>query len=192
MPAMFNRLKRLFGKSRLLQKEPINIPNRDYRVALLKIEKVMFSDPRHVDGDFFPLKHSFANGMYVREIFVPKGYFVMTYVHKQSHPAFQISGDTTVIEPDGNRRLKGYASFITKAGTKRICYCHEDTIWVTVHLNPNNKEDIKKIEDRIYATHYSEIFPNSDDKELEQTRLEDLSFMKLAKEVSGETFSLSV
>jgi len=167
--------------------EPIAIPNKFYRIALLKIERAMRANPHHVLGSFFPLKHTFANGMYIREIFVPKGYIVMTYIHKQSHPAFQVSGDTTVIEPDGNKRIKGYSAFITPAGTKRICYCHEDTVWVTVHLNPDNKENIEDIEERIYANHYNELCANSDNEEIEQEDTVKLNIMELIKEVSSES-----
>lgn len=176
-------------KPKLIQEEPIAIPNKYYRIALLKIEAAIRNNPHHVPGSFFPLKHTFANGMYVREIFVPKGYIVMTYIHKQSHPAFQISGDTTVIEPEGNRRIKGYASFITAAGTKRICYCHEDTVWATVHLNPDNKENIEDIEKRIYANHYDELCDNSDKEEIEQESLVKMNILELFKEVPSESAS---
>ena len=139
------------------QKEPINIPNIDYRIALLRMERAMRKSPGFVPGDFFPLEHTFAHGMYIRQIFVPAGYLVLTYVHKQSHPAFLLQGDVTVIEETGNRRIQAPKSFITAAGTQRLCFCHTDTIWTTVHLNLVNERDIDKIEKDIYARHYNEF-----------------------------------
>jgi hypothetical protein len=141
-----------------IKKEPIAIPNQDYQRAIEQAYAAIRSSDGCVPGSFFPLTHQFANGMYIRTIFVPKGYMVLTYVHKQSHPAFQLKGDTTVIEPTGNKRIKGQHQFITAAGTQRLCYCHEDTVWTTVHLNLKNETDIDKIEKEIYASHYSELF----------------------------------
>ena len=35
-----------------------------------------------------PLKHTFADGLYIREIFMPKGQIVSTGIHKIEHPYF--------------------------------------------------------------------------------------------------------
>ena len=144
------------------KKEPIAIPDIDYQTAMLKIESAMRESPGFVDGDFFPLKHTFAHGMYIREIFVPAGSFVLTYVHKQSHPCFVLQGDTTVIEPEGNRKVSAPHHFITPAGMQRLCFCHTDTIWATVHLNLTNERDMEKIEKDLYACHYSELYIDAD------------------------------
>ena len=140
------------------QPEPVYIPSKEYQNAIEQAYAAIRTSDECVPGNFFPLKHTFANGMYIRTIYVPKGYMVLTYVHKHSHPAFQISGDTTIYEPNGKRRIKGQQHFITAAGTQRLCHCHKNTIWTTVHLNPTNERDIDKIEKELYATHYSELF----------------------------------
>ena len=139
------------------KKEPIAIPNIDYRLALLHAERMMRQHPGKQDKDFYPLKHTFAHGQYIREIFVPAGHLVMTFIHKQSHPCFVLQGETTVIEPGGNRRVSAPHHFITPAGTQRMVFCHTDTVWATVHLNLTNERDIEKIEKDLYACHYSEL-----------------------------------
>lgn len=151
--------KGLSVQNNIFKKEPIPMPDINYRISLLRMERAMRKDPRTVPGSFFPLEHTFAHGMYIRQIFVPAGFLVLTYIHKQSHPAFLLQGDVTVIEENGNRRIQAPKSFITKAGTQRLCFCHTDTIWTTVHLNLNNEKDIDKIEDEIYALHYNELLP---------------------------------
>jgi hypothetical protein len=154
-------------KETSFKKEPIPIPNIDYRIALLRMERALRKSEGFVDGDFFPLEHTFAHGMYIRQIFVPAGYLVLTYIHKQSHPAFLLQGDVTVIEENGNRRIQAPKSFVTTAGTQRLCFCHTDTIWTTVHLNLANEKDIDKIEKEIYAVHYNELYIETKKGELE-------------------------
>ena len=140
------------------KKELINIPNRDYQDVMSKIKTYMGEHPDVVPGDFFPLKHTFAHGLYIRQVSVPAGYTVITFVHKQSHPAFLMQGDVTVVEDTGKKRIQAPMEFVTRAGTQRICACHTDTIWTTVHLNLENERDIDKIEKEIYADNYSELF----------------------------------
>src|SRR4030042_1780388 len=75
-----------------------------------------------------PLKHSFADGMYIREIFLPKGMLFVTKIHKFTHPYFMLKGDCSVLTEEGPVRIKGPFSGITNAGTKRIIFTHADTI----------------------------------------------------------------
>jgi len=149
------------------QKEAINIPNIDYRITLLKMERAMRQSKGFRPASFYPLTHTFANGMYIRQIFVPAGHLALTYIHRQSHPYFLLRGDVTVIEERGNKRIQAPFSYITPAGTQRLCFCHTDTIWSTVHLNLSNERDIDKIEKDIYATHYNELFAEGEKGECE-------------------------
>jgi hypothetical protein len=139
------------------QKEPINIPNVDFRILMLRMERAMRKHENCVTPDVFPLKHTFANGMYIREIFCPKGSMILSYVHKHSNPAFLLEGEITIIGPDGNKRVKAPYSFISPSGSQRIVFHHEDTRFATVHLNITNERDIDKIEKEIYVPHYSEL-----------------------------------
>ncbi len=141
----------------LIQQEPIAIPDVDYRIAMLRMERAMRKHPGFVPGEFYPLKHTFAHGMYIREITVPAGHLVLTYIHKQSHPYFLLKGDVVVIQEEGNKEIHAPYSYITPAGTQRLCFCKTETIWTTVHLNLTNERDIDKIENDIYACHYNEI-----------------------------------
>ena len=163
---MLRRIKKWLSRNK---KEVVNIPNKDYRIALLIAEKSIKNSPGCKTTEFFKTEHSFSDGMYTRKTTVPKGYLFLTFIHKKSHPAFHV-GDVTMIEPTGNRRVKGIHTFITPAGTQRVCYAHEESYCITTHLNPNNERDIDKIEDFLYARHYNELL---DDKELN----DELSFL---------------
>lgn len=109
------------------------------------------------DNDHCPLKHTFPQGFYVREIFLPKGTLLVGKIHRHEHPNFLMSGDVSVLTEEGPKRIKGPCSMVSPAGTKRIVYAHEDTVWVTVHLNPDNLTDLKALEELIIAKNYEEL-----------------------------------
>lgn len=105
-----------------------------------------------------PLKHTFTPGLYTREIFVPAGTIVVTKIHQHEHPVFVLKGDCTVYSNDGTlKRVTAPCMMITPAGTKRAVYVHEDTVWVTVHQNPDNETDLEKLESLLIAKNYEDI-----------------------------------
>lgn len=105
-----------------------------------------------------PLKHTFTPGLYAREIFVPAGTIVVTKIHKHEHPVFILRGDCTVYSNDGTlKRVTAPCMLVTPAGTKRAVYVHEDTVWVTVHANPDNETDLENLESLLIAKHYEDI-----------------------------------
>ena len=105
--------------------------------------------------DACPLKHIFADGLYIREITMPANTFLTSKIHKTTHPYFVLSGDVSVITEDGTVRIKAPYSGITQAGTKRALYTHEETVWATVHKT--NETDLKKIEAEVIAEDFSEL-----------------------------------
>lgn len=108
------------------------------------------------DTDNMPLRHSFADGCYVREIFIPKGMIYVGKIHKFSHPRFLLAGTLLVCtESGGAEYMRAPSYMITPAGTKRIGVALEDTIIVTVHVT--DETDIDKIEDYVIARNYEEI-----------------------------------
>ena len=92
-----------------------------------------------------PLKHTFADGLYIREIFMPKGQIISTGIHKKEHTYFILKGKVSVLTENGIEQFKAPYNGITQPGTKRLIYIHQDTIWTTVHAtDKNNVEDVMK------------------------------------------------
>jgi len=131
----------------------------EFREKIFELQKIMEKTPGTMVGDvldeYCPLKHSFGDGVYVREIFVPKGTLIITKIHKFEHPYFVLSGVSSVVTEDGIALIKAPFQGMTKAGTKRAVYVHEDTVWVTVHAT--KETDLKKIEEEIIAKDYLEL-----------------------------------
>ncbi len=123
----------------------------EFENALSRVEGATFGD------DCCPLKHTFGDGLYIREITMPKGMILTSKIHKTTHPYFVVKGDVSVVTENGTVRIKAPYWGITKAGTKRILRMHEETVWVTVHSNPENTKDLKLIEAEVIADDYDSL-----------------------------------
>jgi hypothetical protein len=84
--------------------------------------------------------------MYTREIFIPKGVGITSRVYKRGYVDIMLSGDITIEDTNGIRRLTGCNILEGTAGRKRAGLAHEDTRWITVHdtfdIKTNPIEDI--------------------------------------------------
>ena len=110
----------------------------------------------HGDSEHLPLIHTFAEGCYVREIFIPAGSFLTGKIHKHAHPNFLMQGKVIVVTEQGGRAyLEAPLSMISHAGTKRAIYALTDTIWITVHVT--QETDLDKIEDYVIAKDYAAL-----------------------------------
>lgn len=96
-----------------------------------------------------PYRHVFTPGMFVREVSVPAGVILTTHTHRTEHPFVLSKGKVSVFsEEDGSRYLEAPFMGVTKIGTRRIVYHHEDTIWTTFHAT--ELTDIDEIEEWLY------------------------------------------
>ena len=90
-------------------------------------------------------KHYFADGMYCRWVFRPKGALVVGKVHKKQHFYIVISGEVEVAGgPDGPKRMKAPCIVVSEPGTKRAVLALEDSVCITVHRTEYT--DIEDIE----------------------------------------------
>lgn len=99
--------------------------------------------------------HRFAEGLYVREIVIPKGTLLTGKIHKASHVNIISKGDITVMTEDGLMRIKAPFTMISKPGTKRVGYAHEDTVWTTVHAT--QETNLEKIEETLVCMTHEEM-----------------------------------
>ncbi len=107
--------------------------------------------------DAAPLTHTFGDGLYIREITMPKDMYFTSRIHKTTHPYFVMKGDVTVITENGRVRIKAPYHGMTQKGTKRALLTHEETVWVTVHHT--NETDLEKIEKELIAENFDEVEP---------------------------------
>lgn len=101
-----------------------------------------------------PVRNLFAGGVYAREVFIPKGTLVVGKVHVTDHINIALQGDLTFLTVDGPKRFKAPGMFAAPAGTKKLAYANEDSIWVNVH--PALHEDPEFIVSSITVDTYAE------------------------------------
>lgn len=89
-------------------------------------------------------KHHFSKGVYAREIFIPKGTVLVGKIHKHENLNIISQGDISVLTEHGIERLKAPFTLVSPAGTKRVGYAHEDTVWLSIH--GTDETDVDKIE----------------------------------------------
>jgi hypothetical protein len=105
-------------------------------------------------SESFPLTHSFSDGVYVREMFIPAGSFMIGKIHKFSHTVFLLKGKILVATENGVVCHTAPCYISSPAGVKRAVHTLEDTIWVNVHANPENTTDIKTLENNLVCSSY--------------------------------------
>jgi len=100
---------------------------------------------RTLDQCDMPLVHRFTPGLYSREISMPAGALVVSYVHKTEHQFVILEGSLTVWDENGGtQKLSAPHVGITKPGTRRVLYIHEDCVWATFH--PSTETNVEKLE----------------------------------------------
>lgn len=119
--------------------DPLEV--RDWITALTKYIQSL---PGEVQIDM-PVKHTFLQGMYMRELFIPKGTVLVGKIHKMECMNIVSKGDISVITETGSARVKAGYSVVTPAGMQKVGVAHEDTIFVNVfrtdETNPDTIED---------------------------------------------------
>ena len=92
-----------------------------------------------------PLEHFICNKTYTRQITLPKDIILTGKVHNFDHTSIISKGDVTIMTDEGVTRIKAPTTWISKAGTKRLIYVHEETIWATIHQSEHTiVEDLEK------------------------------------------------
>tara|TARA_R100000152_G_C6726451_1_gene151652 strand:- start:460 stop:954 length:495 start_codon:yes stop_codon:yes gene_type:complete len=139
-----------------LQKILDNTPATSYREKIQKIEEYFASieDGENVIGNgkeityakgLWEYKHSFANGIYIREMRMKKGQLGFSAIHKHSYGFFLLSGILASSKESGVEEFISPCYVISPQGAKRIVYAVEDCVIVTVHANPTNTQDLNEL-----------------------------------------------
>jgi hypothetical protein len=96
-----------------------------------------------------PLEEHFAPDIYVRQLTMPAGTFVLGATHLTEHLNVVISGSARVVMGDEIVEIKAPCTFKSEAGVQKILHITEDCIWQTVHSNPENITDTEVLSARL-------------------------------------------
>ena len=99
------------------------------REKVFKAEELMLQMPQLE----LEVKHYFSHGVYARELYIPKDTILVGKLHKYPQLNILSKGDISVLIDEEVKRIQAPYTVVSPAGTKRIAYTHEDTIWLTIH-----------------------------------------------------------
>ena len=134
-----------------------NTPAKSYKDKITQIEEYLTSiaDGENVvvgNGneliypDMWEYKHSFADGIYIREMKMKQGQLGFSAIHKHSYGFFLLSGVLASSKEEGVEEFIAPCYIVSPRGAKRVVYAVEDCVITTVHANPTNTRDLKEIE----------------------------------------------
>lgn len=137
----------------------VDIENkRLFREKIMKLQEEVESNEGSLKNEalhsYNPVKHDFADGCYIREIFNPAGQLLITKIHKKRHPFFLMKGKMSILTENGISTIEAPYNGITEPGTKRAIYTHTDCVFITVHAT--ELTDVDEIVNEVTATDFSD------------------------------------
>ena len=134
-----------------------NTPAKSYKDKITRIEEYLASIADGVNvvvgngneliyPDMWEYKHSFADGIYIREMRMKKDQLGFSAIHKHSYGFFLLSGILASSKEEGVEEFVAPCYVVSPRGAKRVVYAVEDCVITTVHANPTNTQDLKEIE----------------------------------------------
>ena len=137
---------------------------KDFREKISELEEAVVNVKGGMTGEILhetnPVKHTFAGGCYIREIYNPANELIITKIHKKEHPFFLMKGEMSILTEEGIQNIKAPYQGITKPGTKRAIYTHEECVFITVHATDNTS--IEDVEEEVVCTKYEDLPPGID------------------------------
>ena len=92
-----------------------------------------------------PVTHRFGPGVYIREVFMPKGAYVIGHRHKTTHLNVMLTGVIGLFNDDGTETiLHAPQTFVAPPGRKSA-FIYEDVVWQNVHAT--DETNVEKLEE---------------------------------------------
>lgn len=121
--------------------------------SILALERqLLAAKEHHIE---IPTSHHFAQGVYIREVRIPKGALVVGRRHKTEHLNIVSQGRIAVLTDEGPKIIEAPCTLLSKPGIKRVGYALEDTVWSTVH--PTEERDLEKLEAQFIVNEHEQL-----------------------------------
>lgn len=131
--------------------KPLSIEDQEsVRIKISDVENVLKLQPQLE----IKTTHHFSQGVYAREIEMPKGAILIGKIHKHQNLVILSKGEISMMSIEGAKRIKAPFTMVSCPGIKRIAYVHEDAVFTTIH--GTNETDLEKIEEEFIAKDYYE------------------------------------
>lgn len=123
--------------------------------AILRLEEELRKLPQDEFAKSIRTEHYFADGMYARTLFRPKGTLIIGKVHKREHFYIVAKGCVQIgrnVHPAGT-------VIVSSPGTKRAVLALEDSLCMTIHRT--KKRNLDKIEAQLIEPDAKALFDAS-------------------------------
>lgn len=118
----------------------LSLQEQEQAAQIEQAEKVLLELPQ-VECE---LKHRFAPGVYMREVLMPAGSFIIGHCHKTGHLNIITEGSARVMMDGVVHEIKAPCVFTSTVGVRKILYIRETCRWATIH--PTNETEMDKLE----------------------------------------------
>jgi hypothetical protein len=140
-----------------------NLTPRMVRDSIEGLQKSMLALPQEQKMALETM-HTFADGTYVRTVFMRAGSLIAGKIHKLDHTVIIGQGSASVISEEfGAQIIKAPMVFHSRPYVKRLLFIHEDMVWSTVHKNPTNTRDLDILEKELIAEDYEDEIPQKEE-----------------------------
>ena len=89
--------------------------------------------------------HHFSDGLYARQMKIPKGYLAVSHAHNYSHLSVLASGRVLVVTDEGSQEFTAPACIEIKAGVHHAIEALEDASWFCIHAT--EETDVDKLDE---------------------------------------------
>ena len=89
--------------------------------------------------------HHFSDGLYAKEMHIPRGYVVGTHAHKYSHLSVLSKGKVIVKTDESAKEFTAPACIEIKAGIHHMIEALEDATWFCIHAT--DETDVSKVDE---------------------------------------------
>lgn len=117
-----------------------------------------------------PLVHRFAPGVYLREITMPAGAFIIGHEHITEHVNVVLSGKALVRMNGEVSTLEAPMVFISKPGVRKVLLILEEMRFITIH--PTEETNLSIIESLVIRKSETFLDYQEDVKRLNQAKEE--------------------
>ena len=131
--------------------------NLEVRDRIMAVDKAIRERTDNLGFTAGELEHFFAGGTYSRVLHVPAGMVFTGMIHKFDVTSILAQGRMLVgDEFDGAREIVAPAIWISPRGVKRLVKVLEDSIWITVHVDPGVRTE-EELRAHFVADSYEEV-----------------------------------
>ena len=147
-----------------MSKKEIKKSNKE-KILDLESKLISIADGINIEGTgkevltnskIAPIKHTFADSVYIRQMDMQKDSVVVGAIHKHLHVWFLLTGHVTIATQDSVEDYIAPCYVVSTPGVKRVIHAIKESIFVNVHKNPSNTKDVNKLEKEIVALNYKE------------------------------------